>query len=303
MNVYYSLEEYQPHKTGASVALGFFDGVHSGHRAVIGSCAAEKGGSSCVVLTFRESPARVMGQSPLLLSTNERKAELMTQLGADEVIFADFRALKDHSPEEFVTGILRDRLNAEKVYCGFNYHFGRGGAGDTDLLIKLCAEQGIGVAVKEPVFCDGEQVSSSLIREAIAAGKIEKANRLLGYRYAVEGRIDRGNQNGAALGFPTVNIPFGEGLTVPRFGVYASDVIIDGARYKGATNIGRHPTMGAHDMPLCETFLLDFEGGELYGKKAACELKAFVREERRFGSPEELSRQIGRDCEVIKRIG
>lgn len=303
MKVYNSLEEYIPNNNSTSVALGFFDGVHSGHRAVIGSCVAEKVDHPCVVLTFRESPAKVLGRSnPTLLTTNERKAKLLAEIGVDEVIFMDFNAVKKLSPQEFVTDILHDRLSAKKVYCGFNYRFGLGGAGDTKMLIDLCKEQGIEVEVKEPVFCDGEPASSSLIRRCIADGAIEKANNLLGYPYAIEGAIDSGNHIGSAMGFPTVNIPIGDGLTVPRYGVYASNVVIDGKCYKGATNIGVHPTVGAHDVPLCETFLLDFGGGDLYGKKGTCELTAFVREEKCFSSMEELSAQIKKDCETILNI-
>ena len=303
MKITDSLEEYIPKKNGTRVALGFFDGVHRGHRAVIGSCIAEKGSSPCVVLTFRESPAKALGRpTPTLLTDNEKKAELLAQIGVDEVIFADFNTVKDLSPQAFVTAILRDKLHAEKVTCGFNYHFGQGGAGDTALLTKLCEEQGIAVEVKEPVFCDGEQISSSLIRRCIADGRIEKANNLLGYPYAIEGAIDSGNHIGSAMGFPTVNIPIGEGLTVPRYGVYASAITIDGRRYRGATNIGVHPTVGAHDVPLCETFLLDFGGGDLYGKKATCELTAFVREEKRFASMDELGAQIKKDCETIDKM-
>ncbi len=303
MKVTNSLEEYNPKINGTYVALGFFDGVHSGHRAVIGSCIAEKRDRPCVVLTFRESPAKALGRpAPSLLSTNERKAELLAQIGVDEVIFADFNAVKDLSPQAFVTEILRDKLHAKKVYCGFNYHFGQGGSGDTGRLKELCEEQGIEVEVKEPVSRDGEQASSSLIRRCIADGRIEKANTLLGYHYAIEGAIDSGNHIGSAMGFPTVNIPIAEGLTVPRYGVYASILTIDGRRYRGATNIGVHPTVGAHEAPLCETFLLDFGGGDLYGKKATCELTAFVREERRFGSVDELSAQIKKDCQTIDQL-
>lgn len=299
MRIYHSLEEYKPHRKGACVALGFFDGVHLGHRAVISSCAADKGERACVVLTFRESPAKALGRSTTLLSTNEKKERLLLDAGADEVIFADFNDVKALSPVDFVIQILKERLNAEKVTCGFNYHFGQGGAGDTRALCALCAEQGIEVKVTQPVFLDGEQVSSSLIRRAIAAGEIERANRLLGYRYAIEGKIDSGNHIGSTMGFPTVNIPIGDDLTVPRYGVYASEIVIDGARYRGATNIGVHPTVGAQETPLCETFLLDFGGGELYGKKAVCELKSFVREEKRFGSIDALSAQIQKDCRTI----
>ena len=297
MKIYNSLEEYQPHPAGACVALGFFDGVHLGHRAVIESCVADSGGLASVVLTFLESPAKVLGRAvPPLLSDNARKAELMEALGVDELIFADFCAVKDMPPAAFIQDILTEKLNAKQVYCGFNYRFGQNGAGDTVALEKLCGEKGISVRVKEPVFCDGEQVSSSRIRELISQGAIDRANRLLGCRYAVEGSIGSGNHIGGQLGFPTVNLSIGDGTAVPRFGVYASDVVIDGVRYRGATNIGVHPTVGENEKPLCETFLLDFGGGDLYGKRIRCELKKFIRPEMRFDSVEELTEQIRKDC-------
>lgn len=303
MRVFNSLEEYQPHEGGAFVALGFFDGVHSGHRAVIGCCVGDSGELPAAVLTFSESPAKALGKpAPPLLSDNARKAELMEEIGVDEVVFADFFAVMDMGPKEFVQEVLRDKLNAKKVYCGFNYRFGAGGSGDTTILQELCAESGIGVVVKEPVYLGEEQVSSSAIRELIADGKIEKANDMLGYRYSVCGGIGSGNHIGTAMGFPTVNIPLNDGMTMPRYGVYASDITIDGKVYRGATNIGVHPTVGANEKPLCETFLLDFEGGDLYGRKAVCALKAFVRPEKRFRSAEELTAQVRRDCKLIMEM-
>lgn len=302
MTIYECLEEYRPHENGAYVALGFFDGVHIGHRSVIESCAADSGEASCVVLTFRESPQKALGKSaPPLLTSNVRKAALMEQIGADEIIFADFSAVKNEGPADFVRKILRDKLKAKRVYCGFNYRFGAGGIGDTDTLKTLCEYYGIEVVVKEPVYLRGEQVSSSLIREKIAAGEIARANEMLGYRYVLEGDIGSGNHIGTSMGFPTVNIPIAMGVTVPRFGVYASDIVIDGKVYCGATNIGVHPTVGENDRPLCETFLLDFEGGDLYGKSALCALRAFIRPERHFASVEELKAQVKADCERIAR--
>lgn len=305
MKIYDDLEKYQPHEAGAYVALGFFDGVHAGHRAVISNCAKDNGKrpctGPCVALTFRENPAKALGRAvPPMISNNRQKAALLESAGADEVIFADFEAIKDLSPSDFVRKILRDTLNAKRVYCGFNYHFGQNGSGDIEALKELCAAEGIGVCVQEPVYLDGEQVSSSLIRQRIAEGNIERANELLGYRYALFGDIGSGNHIGSVMGFPTVNIPIDSGAAVPQYGVYASTVIIDSKRYLGATNIGVHPTVGANSEPLCESFLLDFEGGDLYGQHAACELIAFIREERRFASTEELSAQIRRDCEAIR---
>ena len=300
MKVFDGLQSYQPHENGAAVALGFFDGVHLGHRAVIGGCADDKGDLSCAALTFYESPAKALGKTaPPLLSDNRRKAELMARIGVDEVIFADFAAIRDKSPEDFVRGILRDKLNAKKVYCGFNYRFGRDGSGDIAALQKLCGEIGIEVVVKEPISVEGEQASSSAIRALIADGEIERANRMLGYRFAVGGDIGSGNHIGTAMGFPTVNLPLEDGIAVPRFGVYASIITIGGKSYRGATNIGVHPTVGANEKPLCETFLLDFQGGDLYGERAVCELAAFIRPEKRFGSVEELTEQVKKDCETI----
>lgn len=279
------------------MALGFFDGVHMGHRAVIQGCVENKGEYRSIVLTFLESPAKALGKTaPDLLSDNTRKAELIKELGADDLIFADFCRMKDMEPAEFVQKILCEQLNAKRVYCGFNFHFGARGKGDTAALQRLCEERGIGVSVKEPVTIDDEQVSSSLIRELIRGGEIGKANSLLGYRYAIEGTIGSGNHIGTGMGFPTVNLPIEKGTAIPRFGVYASDVMIDGKRYKGATNIGVHPTVGENETPLCETFLLNFSGGDLYGKKVRCELKEFIRPEKRFDSMEELTEQIRKDC-------
>ena len=297
MRIYNSLEEYRPHPAGACVALGYFDGVHLGHRAVIESCIADSGERTSVVLSFHESPAKALGRTvPPLLSDNARKAELMEQLGVDELIFADFSALKDMTPDQFVQNILCGQINAKQVYCGFNFRFGRNGSGDTAVLQKMCKEKEIAVNIMESVYCDGEQVSSSLIRNLITDGAIDRANRLLGYRYAIEGSIGSGNHLGADMGFPTVNLTIADDIAVPRFGVYASDVVTDGMRYRGATNIGVHPTVGENDKPLCETFLLNFGGGDLYGKRIRCELKKFIRPEMRFGSVEELTKQIRKDC-------
>lgn len=256
-----------------------------------------------MVLTFRESPAKALGKpAPPLLSPNARKELLLEDAGADEIIFADFSAVKDLSPAEFVEGILHEKLNAKCVYCGFNYRFGKNGAGDTAALKELCEVQGISVYISEPVFCGGEQVSSSLIRERIAAGEIECANKMLGYPYSLEGRIGVGDQVGSEIGFPTVNLPIDREVVMPCCGVYASKLLIDGKSFCGATNIGVHPTVGAKEEPLCETFLLDYAGGDLYGKYAVCELIAFIRPEKRFDSVEALTAQIQRDCETIRSL-
>ena len=302
MKIFYSIDEYAAQHGRSRVALGFFDGVHAGHRAVIAACREEGSGDKTVVLTFRESPAAALGLPvPPVLTNNDRKAALFASLGVDAVIFADFGDLRDLTPEEFVNGVLRDRLGAVEVCCGYNYRFGRGGAGDTAALGRLCAAAGIGVTVKEPVTVDGEAVSSTRIRELLEAGEIARANRMLGSPYAIGGAIRSGNHLGTQLGFPTVNLTIGAGQSVPRYGVYASRVTVSGAVYHGATNIGVRPTVENDGMPLCESFLIDYTGGDLYGEEALCELLDFVRAERRFGSVEELQVQVTRDIDAVRK--
>lgn len=301
--VYQAIRDYIPRADGTAVALGYFDGVHRGHRAVLKKCAENRGGLRSVALTFAENPAAALGKDcPPTLTDNVRKAALMKEVGIGDVIFADFSALRALSPEEFVRDILRDRLNAKSIFCGFNYRFGKNGAGDTEKLRELCARYGMETEIVTPVYVDGEAASSTRIRELIAAGEIERANALLGYRFGIEGDIGHGNHLGTAMGFPTVNLPIGEGMATPRYGVYASRMAIGGRVYRGATNIGVHPTVGENVQPLCETFLLDYRGEELYGKHAVCELVQFVRGERKFGSMDELVAQVERDCERIAAI-
>lgn len=302
MKIFNSIEEYA--KTGyqSRVALGFFDGVHLGHRAVIKEIVGDKDGDRAVVLTFKDSPAKELGNEDVLLITdNRRKAQLMEELGADAVIFADFKGIKDMDAEEFVRCVLAGQLRAKKVSCGYNYRFGKDGKGDTAILERLCGELGIGLSVCRPVDCGGQAVSSSAVRELLQSGRIEEANRMLGSAYSVRGRIDSGNHIGTALGFPTVNLAIEKGLVVPKRGVYASRVTIGTECYRGATNIGVHPTVGENDTPLCETFLLDYRGEELRGEYAVCEPAAFIREEKKFVSADALAEQVGKDIEAIKK--
>lgn len=300
MAVYCDIKEYKSAEDGCAVALGFFDGVHLGHRSVIKHC--KETGLRSAAMTFSESPAKLLGRAcPPLLTDNARKAELLSQAGADDVIFADFGGMKDMSAYEFVRDILHERLGAKAVCCGMNYRFGKNGEGGTDALRGICGDFGIKVIVAEPVKTDdGIEISSTRIRGMIAEGELRQANSMLGYRYSVSGDIEDGNHLGRSMGYPTVNIPIADGLAVPRYGVYASRIITDGGEYIGATNIGVHPTAGANDKPLCETFILGYGGESLYGRHVVCELWGFVRDEKRFDSFDELRMQISVDIEQIK---
>ena len=299
MKIYNSIDGYAALGLRSRVALGYFDGVHLGHRAVISACAG--GGEAVpVVLTFSESPAKALGRpAPPELTDNEAKAELMESAGAEAVIFADFLSVKDISAGDFVTAVLKDKLKAELVTCGYNYRFGKNGSGDTAELARLCAGAGIECRTVAPVTAGGETVSSTAIRELLARGEVEKANEMLGYGYRIRGEIRGGNHIGTALGFPTVNVELRDGLCVPRYGVYATRITVDGRTYRGATNIGVHPTVGETPRPLCETFIIGYTGGDIYGEKAEAELVRFVRPEMRFASAEELRAQIERDLREV----
>lgn len=302
MKIYHSIEAYA--KTGyeSCVALGFFDGVHLGHCAVIESVVRDKGERQAVVLTFGESPAKHFGNDVALITDNEEKARRIEALGADAVIFADFEKIKDTEAEDFIREVLKKQLRAKKVSCGFDYRFGKNGRGDTALLKKICGELGIGVEIKAPVYCGDKAVSSSAIRALLQSGRIEEADRMLGYDFRISGVIGDGNHIGTKMGFPTVNLPLKKGMVIPRFGVYASTLSVDGKRYRGATNIGVHPTVGENREPLCETFILDFGGEDLYGKYVECTPVSFVRGEMRFDSLDALTAQVEKDIEAIGKM-
>ncbi len=303
MEIYHSIDEFA--KTGyeSQVALGFFDGVHLGHRTVLSECVVGKGDRIAAALTFRESPAGILSQRAVsLITDNEKKAELMEELGIDAVIFEDFSRIREMDAEEFITRVLYQEMRAKKVVCGYNYRFGARGAGDTALLREKCEALGIAVSVKEPVETDGKAVSSTAIRELLQSGELRAANRMLGYAFSIGGSIGAGNHLGSKMGFPTVNIPVGEGLVIPLYGVYAARVTVGGKTYRAATNIGVHPTVGASAAPLCESFLLDYTGEDLYGEVAVCELTDFIRPERRFDSGEALIAQVNKDIEQIRQI-
>ncbi len=302
--IFYDTTAYAARSSAPSaVALGFFDGVHLGHRNVISRCV----GSSCertsIVMTFDRSPASVLtGAPPRLLTTNDRKAAIIASLSADVLVFAPFEHIRLLTPEEFVTRVLVGELHAAHLFCGYHYRFGAGAAGDVETLRALCARYGVGVTVCDPVTAEGDVVSSTLIRSCIERGEIERADRLLGEPFAIAGPVSAGNHLGTTLGYPTLNLPIPTGSVLPRAGVYASSVTVDGRTFLGATNIGIHPTVGALSRPQCETFLLDYDGGDLYDRDAVCRLLHFVRDEQRFADESALRDRIARDCAAIRTL-
>ena len=283
-------------KNISAVALGFFDGIHLGHRAVIGEMVktAEKQWLTSIVYTFVENPASLFGRTVEVLTPNEERLSILKAMGVQQVVQDDFKKLKDLEPGEFVEEVLVKRFNASKVFCGFNYHFGRGGTADSEALKELCSRYKIDVTVVDPVIFDDAPVSSTRIRRFIKQGDIMTANRLLGHRFGFSSVIEEGNHIGRLMDTPTINQKLPENLAIPKFGVYTSIVTIDGKRYAGVTNIGVKPTVGDYK-PLSETWLPLYSGEDLYGKRTDIRLVCFQRPEVKFDSITKLQSAIKQD--------
>ena len=300
MNIEYQVPQM---KRDTAVALGFFDGLHRGHRKVIsGAVHAKERGLLPVVFTFLESPLGTLSQKSIpRLMTEEEKHRRLQALGVEEVVSLPFLSMKDLSAPSFVTSVLHEKLCAKEVYCGFNYHFGAGGSAGFEELQALCAPYSIKVFPCPPVLQGREPVSSTRIRGLLMGGKIEEANRLLGYRFGFAFPVVGGRRLGRLMGTPTLNQPFPEGFILPRFGVYASIVRFQDVVTYGVTNIGVKPTVGA-DGPLAETWMPEYNGRDLYGEKVRTELVAFLRPEKKFSGIEQLRAAILKNGEEARAL-
>ncbi len=286
-----------------AVALGFFDGVHLGHAALLGMTVrrARQEGLVSAAISFDTHPAALIRgeQVPLLSSLDERTRLLRAVGGVEEVHIVRFdRAMMTMPWDAFVRDYLVQGLRARHVVCGHNYRFGDRGLGDAERLRTLCAELGLGCDVIEKVELDGDAVSSTRIRALLRAGDCAGAVRLLGHGHTVCGTVQHGQGRGQTLGFPTANLSFAEGLLVPAFGVYRAKVHARGAVYDACVNIGVHPTVGALRRPVLEAWLAGFEG-TLYGEPIRVELLARMRPEQTFASKDALRAQIERDRQAI----
>jgi len=273
-----------------AAALGFFDGVHMAHKAVL-QMAADAGQESMALVIHRPG-------GPGLITPAQKQAAIydtgVTHI--KEYAFEDIRGL---SCEEFVQNILKKELGLSVAVCGYNFHFGHGGTGDSDLLQTLCRKAGMEALVAPPVFYEGEAVSSTRVRTLLSQGDIEKANILLTRPFSYDFEIVHGQKMGRTLGAPTLNQYFSGNYCLPKFGVYASKVVIDGQTFYGATNIGMRPTVGSH-RPVSETWMPDYQGGELYGQEISVALHHFIRAERTFEGVEALRTQIHADGQAAK---
>lgn len=276
-----------------SVAVfGTFDGLHRGHRAVLNAALAFEAYSK-VVITFDEPPKRRISNAYIpMLMTLERKIETLRGLGFDTVEVLSFDEVKDMSAESFLD-LMFERYNIKVAVCGFNYRFGKGAEGDAEFLTSYCHTKGAEAVICPPLSISGQEVSSTLIRELISNGNIGFANLLLGEPFSFKAPVEHGDERGRTLGFPTVNQKLEKELAVPKFGVYATAVTVDGKCHAGVTNIGIRPTY-LLKKPQSETYISDFSG-DLYGKEIEIKLLSFLRDEVQFESAEELKNAIAAD--------
>lgn len=284
-----------------AVALGLFDGVHRGHQSVIRAAVSEST-LTPAVFTFQFDQkdlitkphfARIL--SPAL------KVRKLEELGVEVMFEPLFSSIMSMEPESFFNGILRNFMHAGAIFCGDDFHFGKGASGDTALLQRYCKDAGIRFEVVPPLLDDGAPVSSTRIRAALREGDIPLANRLLGYPYMTDGVVVHGRHLGRKLGFPTINQLFSPEDLIPRFGVYATIAEIDGKRYVGATDIGVKPSVGEGYAPAAETYILDFDG-DLYGKNITLSYYAFLRGERKFASLAELTETVLYNAQQAKEL-
>ena len=284
----------------SSIALGFFDGVHTAHRAIIETAVrkAETRGLRPVVLTFDKAPSEVLfGSAPPYITTLEEKERLINALGAQMRLMHTSRSLLSMTAEEFAEKILVQEYNAAEVTCGFNYRFGSEGCGDTQLLTKLGKRFGFNVTVIGERISGGETVSSSRVRMLISSGRIEEANILLGRNFSISGLVEHGKRLGRTIGFPTANVYPPNGALLPMSGVYETVVDINGERLSAITNTGTNPTVGKETLRT-ETYIPSADI-DLYGKRITVEFVRFIRAEKKFSDLEALKRQIREDLNGI----
>ncbi len=271
----------------SAICLGNFDGVHLGHRALFD--AAKKYEKWGVLLFDRNT------KGSTLLTTQPEKIRILSGLGADYVVIAEFSKEFSHkSPVQFVE-FLKDKLRVNTVIAGYDYRFGYKASGSKDELTRLCENFEIDAEIVESVKIDGEAVKSTKIRELINSGDIRCANRLLGYNYTVSGVVGKGFKNGTKMGFPTANIEYSPEKLLPPDGVYKGKI----SGYDAVINIGKNPTFDAEERTV-EAHLIDYSG-DLYEKEIVAEFIFRIRDDKRFESVEELITQIEDDIKYVKK--
>jgi riboflavin kinase / FMN adenylyltransferase len=301
VKVYHGLPERAPDRPRV-VAIGYFDGFHRGHQAIVRTALRlRRAGERSAVLTFREHPAAFLrpGQEPPMIMTLEERVNAFARAGIDEAYVLAFdNSIASLTPEQFLGDTLIGRISARVMVVGANFRYGHKRAGDVPFARAFLEERGRIVVGVENECDDGHRVSSTRIRAAIQAGDLETADRLLGTPYTVRGAVTFGAGRGHDLGFPTANIGVPHGKLLPPDGVYRATGRHDGRDYLGLVSIGTNPTFGGTSRSV-EAWLLDFNGA-LYGEELSLRNFRFVRAQQKFTSIDELMAQMHDDAATVK---
>lgn len=281
------------------VAIGAFDGIHFGHRELIGKAVedAKKNGGSSVVFTFANHPLEIIDvtKTPQLINSTEEKIHLLKMMGVDYLVLQPFtKSFASMTPFSFVENILKKKLDAKEILVGFNFSFGKGGAGTPEDLKKMGEFFDIKTTIVPPIKRGESLVSSTLIRQLLQEGNLDEVNDYLGYPYLIIGEVVHGKKLGRTLGFPTANLEVLNKL-YPPFGIYGAKVLIEGETEDrwAVVNIGKNPTLKPGSQSI-EVHILDFNE-YIYGKKIYLKLLKHLRDEKKFSSVDELKAVINND--------
>lgn len=288
----------------SAVAIGKFDGIHLGHRQLLGEIIAKKQeGMKAVVFTFNPSPSALFSKvKEKELTSTEEKRQIFESLGIDILVEFPLTYETAATPKEvFVEEILVKRLNAGFIVAGTDLSFGKNGEGNSDFLIEESRKFNFEVEIIDKISYKGEIISSTLVRKAIAEGDVKKAHFMMGNPYFVQGIVQKGNQLGRTIGFPTVNLVAEEEKLLPPNGVYKTEVIVDGRIFEAITNVGCKPTVTDNEQIFIESYLYNFREN-IYGKRIEVHFLEFMRQEQKFDSIEELKKQLQKDIGLGQKI-
>lgn len=306
MKVIVDIQKSEERLKNSYVALGTFDGVHRGHRVLINSAIeeAKKNGGISVVYTFLNHPLEIIAPErvPKMINTIDEKLRLLEEMSVDYVVLQTFdEKYAETSKEEFIDKILIEYLGAKEIFVGFNYTFAERGSGNVEYLRKVAPEKGIKLNEIKAIEYKGQVLSSTLIRKFILEGKIEEANMFLGRPFFISGEVEHGKKLGRVLGFPTANLKV-VNKVYPPFGIFGGTVLIEGEKekYNAVVNIGKNPTLKPGELSV-EVHILDFNRN-IYGKKIDVSIEKHLRDEKKFGSMEELRQGIRNDVENWRKI-
>lgn len=283
-------------------ALGFFDGVHLGHQKLLAQCCslAKEYGCTAAAITFDRHPKSLFTDTPtVLISTIPDRELLLKRYGMESIrVLPVTRETMSQPWMDFIQSLLKD--GAAGFVCGDDFHFGHRGEGDAEKLKAFCHEQGLPCIVVPEQTVGSIRISSTYIRRQIETGDMATAVKFMGHPYTLTGTVVHGKQLGRRLGIPTANLRLPAGLAIPKFGVYACCVLIDGVRYPAVTNIGTRPTVAGEGITV-EPWILDYDG-DLYGREITIEFFKFLRSEEKFPSLEALQAEIRRNAQQTREL-